>query len=86
MPSIKYFVAALLVTGASAVHLNSAPGPKHDTGMKGDEDLGMDMTIKGEKVHVVQKSAQGPKHDTGMKGDEDLGMDITIKGDKVHVA
>ena len=51
------------------------------TGMNGDEDLGMDITMKGDKFHFNQKQALFA---TGMNGDEDLGMDITMKGDKFH--
>jgi hypothetical protein len=29
------------------------PAKKHDTGMKGDEDLGLDLIIDGHKVHVA---------------------------------
>ena len=40
------------------------------TGMNGDEDLGQDITMKGEKFHYKQNMAQFA---TGMNGDEDLG-------------
>ena len=50
-------------------------------GMNGDEDLGQDITMKGEKFHYNQKLAQFA---TGMNGDEDLGQDITMKGEKFH--
>merc|ERR1712127_950692 len=52
------------------------------TGMNGDEDLGEDITVKGDKFHF-QQMAQA-KFATGMNGDEDLGEDITMKGDKFH--
>ena len=29
------------------------PARKHDTGMKGDEDLGLDLIVDGHKVHVA---------------------------------
>jgi len=51
------------------------------TGMNGDEDLGQDITMKGEKFHYRQNMAQFA---TGMNGDEDLGQDITMKGEKFH--
>ena len=51
------------------------------TGMNGDEDLGEDITMKGEKFHYNQQLAQFA---TGMNGDEDLGEDITMKGEKFH--
>ena len=51
------------------------------TGMNGDEDLGEDITMKGEKFHYNQRLAQFA---TGMNGDEDLGEDITMKGEKFH--
>ena len=40
------------------------------TGMNGDEDLGQDITMKGEKFHYNQNMVQFA---TGMNGDEDLG-------------
>jgi hypothetical protein len=49
--------------------------------MNGDEDLGQDITMKGEKFHYGQNLAQFA---TGMNGDEDLGQDITMKGEKFH--
>merc|ERR1712070_984697 len=54
------------------------------TGMNGDEDLGEDITMKGDKFHFIQKPAQYVQFATGMNGDEDLGEDITMKGDKFH--
>ena len=53
------------------------------TGMNGDEDLGEDITMKGNKFHFNQQLAQA-KFATGMNGDEDLGEDITMKGNKFH--
>jgi len=52
------------------------------TGMNGDEDLGQDITMKGEKFHYRQNMAV--QFATGMNGDEDLGQDITMKGEKFH--
>ena len=49
--------------------------------MNGDEDLGEDITMKGNKFHFNQNLAQFA---TGMNGDEDLGEDITMKGNKFH--
>merc|ERR1712167_116560 len=54
-------------------------------GMNGDEDLGQDITMKGEKFHYAQNLAQN-KFAVGMNGDEDLGQDITMKGEKFHYA
>merc|ERR1719183_1062374 len=54
------------------------------TGMNGDEDLGEDITMKGDKFHYVQKPRSLAQFATGMNGDEDLGEDITMKGDKFH--
>ena len=50
--------------------------------MNGDEDLGQDITMKGEKFHYNQMVQTG--FATGMNGDEDLGQDITMKGEKFH--
>jgi len=52
------------------------------TGMNGDEDLGQDITMKGEKFHYAQHNMV--QFATGMNGDEDLGQDITMKGEKFH--
>jgi hypothetical protein len=52
--------------------------------MNGDEDLGEDITMKGDKFHFIQKPAEYIQFATGMNGDEDLGEDITMKGDKFH--
>ena len=51
------------------------------TGMNGDEDLGQDIIMKGDKFHYNQRLNQFA---TGMNGDEDLGQDIIMKGDKFH--
>ena len=50
--------------------------------MNGDEDLGQDITMKGEKFHYNQNNLV--QFATGMNGDEDLGQDITMKGEKFH--
>merc|ERR1740127_318700 len=54
------------------------------TGMNGDEDLGEDITMKGDKFHFNQKPYRLSQFATGMNGDEDLSEDITMKGDKFH--
>ena len=64
------------------------------TGNTGDEDLGQDITMKGQKFHYAQgednKNATKPANSalfaTGMNGDEDLQQDITMKGQKFHYA
>jgi hypothetical protein len=53
-------------------------------GMNGDEDLGEDITMKGEHFHYNKKPVDQKLFATGMNGDEDLGEDITMKGDKFH--
>ena len=52
--------------------------------MNGDEDLGQDITMKGEKLHYNQAGQKLVQFATGMNGDEDLGQDITMKGEKFH--
>ena len=52
--------------------------------MNGDEDLGQDITMKGDKFHYAQNQQKLVQFATGMNGDEDLGQDITMKGDKFH--
>jgi len=52
--------------------------------MNGDEDLGQDITMKGEKFHYNQAPSDEKLFATGMNGDEDLGQDITMKGEKFH--
>ena len=54
--------------------------------MNGDEDLGEDITMKGDKFHFIQNNNRLVQFATGMNGDEDLGEDITMKGDKFHFA
>merc|ERR1719263_2304429 len=64
--------------GVSGVPCNSQ---LFATGMNGDEDLGQNIIMKGDKYHYNQNMAQFA---TGMNGDEDLGQNIIIKGDKYH--
>ena len=53
--------------------------------MNGDEDLGEDITMKGNKFHFNQAAPVSQAlFATGMNGDEDLGEDITMKGNKFH--
>jgi len=52
--------------------------------MNGDEDLGEDISMKGDKFHYVQEPSKQNLFATGMNGDEDLGEDISMKGDKFH--
>ena len=49
--------------------------------MNGDEDLGQNIIMKGDKYHYNQNMVQFA---TGMNGDEDLGQNIIMKGDKYH--
>lgn len=60
--------------------------------MNGDEDLGLDIIMKGEHYHIAQKDLKKSKipvnmkfFATGMNGDEDLGLDITMKGVHYHI-
>lgn len=60
--------------------------------MNGDEDLGLDIIMKGEHYHIAQKDLTKSKipvnmkfFATGMNGDEDLGLDITMKGEHYHI-
>merc|ERR1719223_2101278 len=86
---MKYTIAALLgLASASPCTETPVAGVMCDhmlfaTGMNGDEDLGEDITMKGNKFHFNQQLAQ-QKFATGMNGDEDLGEDITMKGNKFH--
>merc|ERR1719263_1016157 len=83
-PAAAGFVQTMSACGASGVTgVSCVPMSQlFATGMNGDEDLGQDITMKGEKFHYgQQKLAQFA---TGMNGDEDLGQDITMKGEKFH--
>ena len=58
-------------------------------GMRGDEDLGQDITMKGQPFHYNQKNNERVillQFAEGMRGDEDLGQDITMKGQPFHYA
>jgi hypothetical protein len=74
--------SACAMFGVDGVTCAPANNELFATGMNGDEDLGEDITMKGDKFHF-QQMAQA-KFATGMNGDEDLGEDITMKGDKFH--
>jgi len=100
---MKYSVLSALIGASSATQVKSACAmygvngvtcaPVNSqlfaTGMNGDEDLGEDITMKGDKFHFIQ---DGPNKVTkptkpfaeGMNGDEDLGEDITMKGENFH--
>lgn len=60
--------------------------------MNGDEDLGLDIIMKGEHYHIAQSDVKVSGEDykkffaTGMNGDEDLGLDIIMKGEHYHIA
>jgi hypothetical protein len=51
-------IVALLLQSTTAIqrHRNGAPARNQyfATGMNGDEDLGEDITMKGDKFHFVQ--------------------------------
>merc|ERR1711934_227532 len=56
-------------------------------GMRGDEDLGQDITMKGQPFHYNQRNNDLlVQFAEGMRGDEDLGQDITMKGQPFHYA
>ena len=73
------YVLALFLGTSSATQVSQ----NFATGMNGDEDLGEDITMKGDKFHFIQNQRMA-QFATGMNGDEDLGEDITMKGDKFH--
>ena len=75
--------SACVQSGAAGVMCAPASNMLFATGMNGDEDLGEDITMKGNKFHFNQNLVQS-KFATGMNGDEDLGEDITMKGNKFH--
>ena len=95
---MKTFAVACLIAATSAVSLsNSCLGSGVQgvtcvpnsvlfaTGMNGDEDLGQDITMKGQKFHYAGAApANTTLFAVGMNGDEDLGQDITMKGQKFH--
>jgi hypothetical protein len=72
--------SACAMSGAAGVMCEPASEMLFATGMNGDEDLGQDITMKGQKFHYNQQALFA----TGMNGDEDLGQDITMKGQKFH--
>ena len=60
-------VIALLLANASAHRISKLEihrdqlvdiGVRFATGMNGDEDLGEDITMKGDKFHFIQKPSQ----------------------------
>ena len=75
--------SACVQSGAAGVMCEPSNNMLFATGMNGDEDLGEDITMKGNKFHFNQNLAQS-RFATGMNGDEDLGEDITMKGNKFH--
>ena len=74
--------SACAMYGVKGVSCTPSNSQLFATGMNGDEDLGEDITMKGDKFHFAQHNLA--QFATGMNGDEDLGEDITMKGDKFH--
>merc|ERR1712032_1308749 len=74
--------SACAMYGVKGVSCTPSNNQLFATGMNGDEDLGEDITMKGDKFHFAQHNLA--QFATGMNGDEDLGEDITMKGDKFH--
>merc|ERR1711998_361813 len=74
--------SACAMYGVKGVSCTPSNSQLFATGMNGDEDLGEDITMKGDKFHFAQQRLA--QFATGMNGDEDLGEDITMKGDKFH--
>ena len=85
-PAAAGFLQVSSCQQAGAHGVTCIPGTSNlfATGMNGDEDLGEDITMKGDKFHYNQRPSQHKLFATGMNGDEDLGEDITMKGDKFH--
>ena len=82
MPSAAGFVQLSACEKSGVIGIACEPSlVQFATGMNGDEDLGHDITMKGEPFHFNQKLAQFA---TGMNGDEDLGHDISMKGEPFH--
>merc|ERR1719326_676859 len=83
-PSAAGFLQTSACTESGVMGVTCGPSDVElfATGMNGDEDLGQDITMKGEKFHYNQ--ANLVQFATGMNGDEDLGQDITMKGEKFH--
>merc|ERR1719263_1469413 len=70
---------------ASAAGLAQNSLAQFATGMNGDEDLGQNIIMKGDKYHYNQHNNDLlVQFATGMNGDEDLGQNIIMKGDKYH--
>merc|ERR1740115_144673 len=67
--------SACAMFGVDGVTCAPANNELFATGMNGDEDLGEDITMKGDKFHF-QQMAQA-KFATGMNGDEDLTCVLT---------
>ena len=71
---MKYIVlAALLASAVSSVKITSLDNGtnKWATGMSGDEDLGQDITMKGEKFHYNEGA-----HAASAGGDGDTADDV----------
>ena len=85
VPVAAGFLQTSACINADVTGVNCVPNSQlFATGMNGDEDLGEDITMKGDKFHYMQRPADNAFFATGMNGDEDLGEDITMKGDKFH--
>merc|ERR1711977_418760 len=83
MPSAAGLVqttSACVAAGVNGVTCGPSDAQYFATGMNGDEDLGQDIIMKGEKFHYNQANeAKLVQFATGMNGDEDLGQDIIMK-------
>jgi len=81
-PSAAGFVQVSICQQADVQGVSCVPNAElFATGMEGTEDLGEDITMKGEKYHYAQKGFA-----SGMEGTEDLGETITMKGNKYSYA
>ena len=71
------------------------PSPPHAHGMKGNEDLGLDLIVRGHHIKALSQLSNpvenppfnnwsvnqpSPPHAHGMKGNEDLGLDLIVRG------
>ena len=63
-------VISALFASVDAVRVTEERKHRFATGMNGDEDLGQNIIMKGDKYHYNQSMGQFA---TGMNGDEDLG-------------
>jgi hypothetical protein len=78
----------LFATGMNTRDIDNAMGGRpanHQlfaSGMSGDEDLGQEITMKGQKYKYNQRPGEVALFATGMNGDEDMGQEITMKGQK----